>query len=47
MRLEEGAQDAWAKAREKAQEMLAAPDPGYLDPAADAAIRAKLNILLD
>ena len=43
---EDGAPTAWDRARDKAREMLAAPDPGYLDQAADAAIRSNRKILL-
>ncbi|MEL7465825.1 MAG: trimethylamine methyltransferase family protein [Pseudomonadota bacterium] len=44
---EEGAETAWDRAKAKARDMLASPDPGYLDAAADKAIRSRFNILLD
>ena len=43
---EKGSRDAWAVAREKAREILAQPDPGYLDARADAWARERFNILL-
>ncbi len=44
---ERGAKDAWQRARERARAILAEPDPGYLDPAADRAIRARHRIFLN
>jgi trimethylamine--corrinoid protein Co-methyltransferase len=44
---EKGALDIWAKARGKARQVLASHYPGYLDTAADAAIRDRFRILLD
>jgi len=41
---EKGAPDAWARARAKAQALLAAPRPDYL-AAADAEIRSRFRIL--
>ncbi len=43
---ENGSQDAWDVAREKAREILARPDPGYLDAKTDAWARERFNILL-
>lgn len=44
---EDGAPTAWDRARGVAAEMLAAPDPGYLDATADKSIRDRFRILLD
>jgi trimethylamine--corrinoid protein Co-methyltransferase len=44
---EQGAKDIWQIAREKVRDILAMPDPGYLEATADKAIRAKHRILLD
>lgn len=41
-----GAETMWDKANARAKEMLSAPDPDHLDPAADREIRKKFNILL-
>lgn len=41
-----GAPDAWQMAREKVREILNGAHPAYLDPAADAQIRSRYNILL-
>jgi len=43
---EKGAPDAWEVARNKAREILAQPDPGYLDAKTDAWARERFNILL-
>ncbi len=43
---EKGQPDAWSQARERAREMLAQPDPGYLDKSAERAIRAEFDIRL-
>ena len=43
---EKGARDAWAIAHEKARQILAQPDPGYLDAKTDAWARERFNILL-
>jgi trimethylamine--corrinoid protein Co-methyltransferase len=40
-----GGMNAWAKANERAKEILANHQPEYLDPEQDAAIREKFNIL--
>lgn len=42
-----GAETMWDKANTRAKEVLAQPDPGYLDADADAEIRKQFNILLD
>jgi trimethylamine--corrinoid protein Co-methyltransferase len=42
---EQGAQDAWGKAREKAQRILATHRPDYLSAAEDSAIRDAFKIL--
>jgi trimethylamine--corrinoid protein Co-methyltransferase len=42
---EQGAQDAWGKAREKAQRILATHQPNYLSAAEDSAIRDAFKIL--
>jgi trimethylamine--corrinoid protein Co-methyltransferase len=44
---EMGARAASDVAREKARELLAGPDPMYLDAATDGAIRAKYEIFLN
>lgn len=44
---EAGGPTAWDRARERAKEMLAAPDPQHLAPRADKAIRTSRRILLD
>jgi len=41
-----GAQDAWARAKAKAQDILATHTPTYLTPDQDAAIRGEFDILL-
>jgi len=41
-----GAKDAWARARQKAEEVLANHRPHYLTPEQDSAIRAKFKILI-
>ena len=41
-----GAQDAWSRARAKAQDILATHHPSYLNPEQDAAIRDQFDILL-
>ncbi|MEM7440246.1 MAG: trimethylamine methyltransferase family protein [Pseudomonadota bacterium] len=41
---EGGARTMWDRARDEARERLAQPDPGYLDAAADAAIRARFKV---
>ncbi|MEM9583577.1 MAG: trimethylamine methyltransferase family protein [Pseudomonadota bacterium] len=43
---EEGKQDAWGRANQAAKDILARPDPGYLNEDQEAAIRAKFKILL-
>ncbi|SHJ32028.1 trimethylamine---corrinoid protein Co-methyltransferase [Shimia gijangensis] len=43
---EQGRKDAWARANLRAREILAKPDPGYLDSAAETAIRAQFDIRL-
>ncbi len=43
---EAGAPDIWSKANEKAREILAENYPAYVDPAVDARIRERFNILL-
>ncbi|MEM7224292.1 MAG: trimethylamine methyltransferase family protein [Pseudomonadota bacterium] len=43
---EEGAVDIWAKAKDKAREVLASHHPRYIDAATDARIRERYNILL-
>ncbi len=43
---EKGAPDAWSIAREKAREILARPDPGYLSAATDTWARERFHILL-
>jgi len=43
---EKGRADAWLRANARAREILAQPDPGYLAPAAEAAIRARFDIRL-
>lgn len=42
---EEGALDAWSRAKAKVHEVLATHHPNYLSPEADQAIRAEFNIL--
>jgi trimethylamine--corrinoid protein Co-methyltransferase len=42
---ENGAQDAWGRARERAREILATHRPAYLNPEQDKAIRDQFNIL--
>ncbi|MEM9099114.1 MAG: trimethylamine methyltransferase family protein, partial [Pseudomonadota bacterium] len=42
-----GRPDAWTRARDRAQEILADPDPGYLDAKADSEIRSRFEIHLD
>ena len=42
-----GAETMWDKANARAKDILATPDPAYLDPAADREIRKQFNILLD
>ncbi|MCU9847577.1 trimethylamine methyltransferase family protein [Defluviimonas sp. WL0024] len=44
---EKGQPDAWMRAKAAAREVLATHHPAYLDPAAEARIRAEYNILLD
>lgn len=44
---QKGRQDLAARARTKAKELLANPDPTYLDAAAEREIRREFNILLD
>ena len=42
-----GAETMWDKANARAKDILATPDPAYLDTAADREIRKQFNILLD
>ncbi len=44
---QKGRQDLAGRARTKAKELLANPDPTYLDAAAEKEIRREFNILLD
>ena len=43
---EQGRKDAWARANERVRAALEKPDPGYLDKASEAAIRARFDIRL-
>ncbi|MDO6483199.1 trimethylamine methyltransferase family protein [Shimia thalassica] len=43
---EKGRQDAWSRANVQVRDLLAKPDPGYLDAAADKRIRDKFDIRL-
>lgn len=43
---ENGAKDAWTRARERAQQILRDHAPAYLTPAQEEEIRAKFNILV-
>lgn len=43
---ENGAEDAWTRAKQRAQEVLASHHPSYLSADQDAEIRAKFNILI-
>jgi len=42
---EQGAEEAWARAKARAREVLAEHHPTYLDPAQEAAIRERFRIL--
>jgi trimethylamine---corrinoid protein Co-methyltransferase len=42
---EKGAQDAWSRARHRAQEILRDHRPSYLTPQQDREIRAQFKIL--
>ena len=44
---EKGRKDAWERANARAKEILAKPNPGYLDAAAEKAIRDKFDIRLE
>ena len=44
---EKGRKDAWQRANALARELLAKPDPGYLDVASERAIRARFDIRLE
>ncbi len=44
---EQGRKDAWSRANERARAGLKKPDPGYLDKAGEAAIRARFDIRLN
>ena len=43
---EAGAEDAWTRATREVRETLERHQPNYIDPAVDAALRARYNILL-
>ncbi|WP_299351854.1 trimethylamine methyltransferase family protein [uncultured Shimia sp.] len=43
---EMGRKAAWARANARARELLAKPDPGYLDAASERAVRARFDIRL-
>lgn len=44
---EKGGLDAWAQANLRVKDMLAKPDPGYLEPSADHKIRQAFDIRLE